>query len=79
MATVILSIAILGVAVCLLALRILFGREFRGTCASNNPYLEQEGGACWACGKSDPEAIDTCEHRDVKAGRLVLRRLWKSQ
>ncbi len=65
MTTVLAAILVLGIAVALLAIRILFvrGGEFRGTCASNNPYLRKDGGACWACGKSDSESIDDCEYK----------------
>ena len=63
MSTILLSIAIVVASFVLLALRILLvkGGEFRGTCASNNPYLQSETGECWACGKSSDEG---CEYRD---------------
>ncbi len=56
MATILLSIAVLGAAVALIAVRLFFVRdgEFRGTCASNNPYLPElrkATGECWACGE----------------------------
>jgi hypothetical protein len=80
MATVLVSIALLIGVVILLALRILLvpGGEFRGTCASNNPYLRNELGGCGACGKQDPEEIDGCEHRAAHPGFLfkhLLHRL----
>lgn len=28
------------------------GREFRGSCASNNPLLKDKFGACTVCGKT---------------------------
>ena len=68
MTTALVAILVLGVAVGLLAVRILFvdGGEFRGTCASNNPYLRpylaKDADTCW-CGKSDPESVDDCEYR----------------
>lgn len=65
MATVLVAIVVLGLAVGLLAVRILLvpGGEFRGTCASNNPFLRRRGGSCWACGKSDSGEIDDCDYR----------------
>ncbi len=56
MATILLSIAVLGAAVALIAVRLFFVRdgEFRGTCATNNPYLPElrrSNGECWACGE----------------------------
>jgi hypothetical protein len=70
MATILLSIGVLGVAVVLLAMRILLVRdgEFRGTCGSNNPYLRNTVGECWACGKTEEEE---CEYRDAKSARVV--------
>jgi hypothetical protein len=81
MATVLVSIGMLGAVVLLLALRILLVRdgEFRGTCASNNPYLRNEVGECLGCGKADDGEIDGCEHRDAKPGRLFLHRRWKAR
>ena len=66
MATVLLAIGILGAAVALLAVRILFvrGGEFRGACASNNPFLLKAGGACWGCGRSAEETQD-CEYGEA--------------
>ena len=65
MATVLLSVGILGAAVALLALRILVirGGEFRGACASNNPYLTKELGECQACVRKDTEE---CEYRNAE-------------
>ncbi len=64
MLTILSSIAVLGVAVALIAVRILFVRdgEFRGTCATNNPYLRKKTGECWACGGKGEE---DCEYRDA--------------
>ena len=65
MLTILSSIAVLGVAVALIAVRILFVRdgEFRGTCATNNPYLRKKTGECWACGGKGEE---DCEYRDAR-------------
>lgn len=69
MGTLLLSIAVVGVAVLLLALRILLVRdgEFRGTCASNNPFFQNESGTCWTCGNAP---TDSCEYRDRRSGRM---------
>lgn len=66
MATVVLSVAILGVSVGLLAARLWLvpGSELRGTCASNNPNLRNEDDGCWACGKRDDREIQDCEYRE---------------
>ena len=73
MTTAILSIVVLAVAVGLLAVRILFvsDGEFRGTCASNNPYLpelKKANGDCWACGKPADDECEYVEPRAVTSG-----------
>lgn len=57
-AVLVLSIALVLLAVFLFSLRLLFvrGGEFRGTCAGNNPMLQQSGGACGVCGRQPGEA-----------------------
>ena len=35
---------------------ILTGREFRGTCSTNNPFLKDNFGDCSVCGRSPDEA-----------------------
>jgi hypothetical protein len=79
MATILLSVAIVGLVVVFLALRILLGPggEFPGTCASNNPYLRNEVGECPGCGKAEEGEIASCEHRDG-ALRLWLQKVRKA-
>jgi hypothetical protein len=81
MATILLSIGILGAVVALLALRVLLVKdgEFRGTCASNNPYLRKETGECWACGKSDRSEMEHCEYKDRSPIGSWLERFRKSR
>ena len=57
MATILVTVLALGVAVALLYLRILLVKdgEFRGTCSSNNPMLRDKLGPCVACGKKEGE------------------------
>ena len=54
MAVVLLSIGLVAVFFILMSVRILFVRngEFRGTCASQSPWLNKEGAACGYCGKT---------------------------
>ena len=35
---------------------ILTGKEFRGTCSTNNPMLKSKIGECSVCGKKEGEA-----------------------
>ncbi len=35
---------------------IITGKEFRGTCSTNNPMIKDKFGSCTVCGKSGDEA-----------------------
>ncbi len=41
------------------------GKEFRGSCASNNPMIKNNLGECTVCGKKADEA---CKMPEVKPG-----------
>lgn len=53
MKLVLLTIALLGLAVAGIAIKIWSKKDgkFAGTCASQNPYLNNDGEACGFCGK----------------------------
>ncbi len=52
MAVVLLSIIIIALAIAGIAIKILVKKngQFSGTCSSNNPLLQGEGGTCGICG-----------------------------
>jgi len=54
MTTVLLAIAFIGVFFILMSVRLIFLKngEFKGTCASQSPFLEKEGITCNFCGKT---------------------------
>jgi len=55
-ATLLIVFVVFGVSFMLINIRqILTGQEFRGTCATNNPMLKDELGACSVCGKEPDE------------------------
>lgn len=56
---VFLALAFAGIAVKIWAKR---GGEFAGTCASNNPLVQAEGGSCGFCG-AKPE--EKCRREEV--------------
>ena len=47
-----LGLAFLGIAVKIWAKK---GGEFAGTCASNNPLLQEDGASCGGCGARPDE------------------------
>jgi hypothetical protein len=59
-----LSVAIIGLAFALLAIRILLKKngEFKGTCANNNPFMQKAGVTCGVCGKT---AGEDCRKEDL--------------
>lgn len=72
MTVFLLSIGIFGLFFILMSVRLLFLKkgEFRGTCASQSPWLNKEGVTCGYCGKTlnegdadcgDPEASSKLE------------------
>jgi hypothetical protein len=55
--TILLAIGLLALAFAGIAIKI-WGRkggEFAGTCASNNPLVQKEGGSCGFCGARPEE------------------------
>ncbi|MES2873350.1 MAG: membrane or secreted protein [Bacteroidota bacterium] len=52
MATILLSILLISLAVAGIAVRILLKKDgqFSGTCSSNNPLLQKDDGVCSICG-----------------------------
>ncbi len=57
MGVVLLSIGLLALAFAGIAIKIWAkkGGEFAGTCASNNPMLQEEGATCGLCGAKPQE------------------------
>jgi hypothetical protein len=57
--------AVVGGSVLLINIRYLFtGKEFRGSCATNNPMLKDQFGECSVCGR---KADEECKMPEVKA------------
>ncbi|OWY22586.1 hypothetical protein C7N43_01410 [Sphingobacteriales bacterium UPWRP_1] len=65
LATLLLSIGLMTFVMAGIGLRILLvkGGQFRGTCANNNPMLEEKIGKCTVCGRTAGEA---CKADEVK-------------
>jgi len=57
MTTIILTIVLLTLAIAGIAIKILVKKDgkFAGTCSSNNPLLQNEGGSCGICGAKPDE------------------------
>ena len=66
MELILISIGLLALAFAGIAIKIWAkkGGEFAGTCASNNPLLQEEGATCGLCG-ARPE--EQCKGDEVAA------------
>ena len=59
-----IRLIVVGISFILINLRqVVTGKEFRGTCASNNPMLKSKVGDCTVCGKKPEEE---CKLPDVE-------------
>lgn len=61
MVVLVITIILLLLAVAGIAIKI-WGKkdgEFAGTCASQSPFLNQDGESCGFCGKT-PDQFDSC-------------------
>ncbi|TDD94726.1 membrane or secreted protein [Flavobacterium cellulosilyticum] len=61
METIIISILLLSLAISGIAIKILLKKDgrFSGTCSSNNPLIQKEGGACGICGAKPEEKCNS--------------------
>ncbi|MGB7393126.1 MAG: membrane or secreted protein [Pricia sp.] len=66
MKLILLTVALLAVAFAGIAIKIWAKKDgkFAGTCASQNPYLNQDGEACGMCGKMPDE--QDCRNEGVE-------------
>lgn len=62
MTTLLLTLGGVGLFFALMSVRLIFikGGEFKGTCASQSPFLNKEGVTCSYCGKE----VGTCDNNN---------------
>ncbi len=72
MATYLLGIGFIALFFALMSVRLLFLKngEFKGTCASQNPYLNKEGATCGYCGKTVGQG-DACANPDSEVNKVM--------
>jgi len=68
MTTVLLSIGLVAIFFVFMSVRLIFIKDgkFRGTCASQSPFLNKEGGTCGYCGRNI-DAGETCKKDEENA------------
>lgn len=74
MQVVLLGIGIFALFFVGLSIRILLKKdgEFKGTCASQNPYLNKEGASCGFCGKTVTPGQD-CANPDSEVNKVLSK------
>lgn len=74
MVTVLVGIGFVAIFFILMSVRLIFLKkgEFKGTCASQNPYLNKEGAACGYCGKTVSQG-DSCANQDSEVDKVISR------
>lgn len=75
MTTILLAIGLIGAFFVLMSVRLIFIKngKFKGTCASQSPYLNKNGEPCGFCGKM-PEH---CENKPLNPDSEVDKVLSK--
>lgn len=72
MTTILLGIGLVAVFFIFMSVRLIFLKngEFKGTCASQNPYLNKDGETCGFCGKEvTPGAA--CGNPDSEVNKVM--------
>ena len=74
MTTVLLGIGFVALFFILMSVRLIFlkGGEFKGTCASQSPYLNKEGATCGYCGKT-VKSGDACASPESEVNKVLSK------
>ncbi len=74
MTTVLLAIGFLALFFILMSVRLIFLKngEFKGTCASQSPFLNKEGANCGFCGKKIAPG-EACGNPDSEVNKVMAR------
>lgn len=74
MTTLLLGIAFIGFFFILMSVRLIFLKDgqFKGTCASQSPFLNKEGGTCGYCGKN-VEAGEACGKEENEVEKVMSK------
>ncbi len=74
MATLFLTLGLIALFFVGMSVRLIFLKkgEFKGTCASQSPFLNKEGIKCGFCGK-DVEPGASCGNPDNEVDKVLAR------
>ncbi|MFT6053767.1 MAG: hypothetical protein ACJAS3_003415 [Roseivirga sp.] len=74
MTTLFLTLGLVGTFFIFMSVRLIFLKngEFKGTCASQNPFLNKEGAPCGFCGK-EMTAGESCGNPDNEVDKVLSK------
>ncbi|MFY0607524.1 MAG: hypothetical protein JXR10_12480 [Cyclobacteriaceae bacterium] len=74
MLQVLLGIGFIALFFILMSVRLIFKKngEFKGTCASQSPFLNKEGATCGYCGKT-MTAGEECGNSDSEVNKVLAK------
>ena len=72
--TTVLAIIIVGLFFGLMSVRLIFLKkgEFKGTCASQSPFLNKDGVTCGYCGRKVGEG-ESCANPDSEVNKVLSK------
>lgn len=72
--TTVLAIILVGLFFGLMSVRLIFLKkgEFKGTCASQSPFLNKNGVTCGYCGRKVSEG-EPCGNPDSEVNKVLSR------
>jgi hypothetical protein len=74
MTTLLLTLGLVGMFFVFMSVRLILLKngEFKGTCASQSPFLNKEGVRCGYCGK-DMKAGESCGNPDNEVDKVLAK------
>lgn len=74
MTTVLLTFGFIALFFVLMSVRLLFVKngEFKGTCASQSPFLRKDGVTCGYCGKKVGDG-ESCGNPDSEVNKVLSK------
>lgn len=74
MTTFFIVLGFVGLFFALMSVRLIFLKdgEFKGTCASQSPYLNKEGATCGFCGKEVTPG-ESCGNPDNEVDKVLAK------
>ncbi|MBA4300014.1 hypothetical protein SAMN03080617_02438 [Algoriphagus alkaliphilus] len=74
MTTVFITVGFVALFFILMSVRLIFLKngEFKGTCASQSPFLNKEGATCGYCGKT-MDSTTACGNPDNEVDKVMAK------